>query len=820
PAKSNIESGRLFIDPRLGYGEFACVRYKDIPLVQGKIPGEHPVYHFGPGPNFKVFFGQNGLEIENISVWGYKLIWKPQEREFSLISKGLDGEDVPEKDFDFQRGECQLNSQREISFRCRPRSKVDICASPLSQSFYNSIMLVFFPLLLTLYLFRLNTSPPDIILYILLSRQTYPKIPILLIYTISSPCESLRIKCSVPGILPGIPEFSSPIDDKYFSVVTGSTWTYGGRLNFVIDWLEDNLLLPVKELPSCAVLDIGASTGETTVDLANRLYKLNPLIHVYGIDPGNHLGSNIRVKPSNLTFIQDDHRLRNARSLIKEPIKIILSFNVFINHYISQEAKQAVERMEDYLEEDGIILIGYGGVKTFEPLLWFLVSQKENKKLIPRQLITNQFTVINRPRPFLSWLNFIPDKDVSDSFRDELRLLDAKFLKVLFRGRGPQAKALRKAGAHCREFKSGSIFTFENKQPRRIELNRPILCIWAKIQSFLTSSPIKLKNVYLWSKRGVSSSVCISYVSLEEVNELLGLGCKVEVFNVGKFSISQSKKYPDKAMFGNVPEKDWLEKFPEYENNSVIIYINALHIALKGVKKNILIDPGYDAKKLITALENKGIKLEKIGNNTVVICTHPHFDHTGALMHQREPTLPGVRIYLNNTALHKLSEEDSIFLKTMNRIRETNPDFIFDKGDFRVPEVRAIFEKDNLLKYITGGGKLIPGIGCIEAQVTGVHSPGHWTLRVGLGSKKLIIPGDELSNEIWAKFLDLATTNPKAIRLIKKILQEAYNTGSYIFLFHNPHDSCFIKVEKCPSAASPLKNSIIKLLPLSRPRLR
>ncbi|MFH1505233.1 MAG: response regulator, partial [Candidatus Omnitrophota bacterium] len=160
PAKSNIESGRLFIDPRLGYGEFACVRYKDIPLVQGKIPGEHPVYHFGTGPNFKVFFGQNGLEIENINVRGYKPIWKPQEREFSLISKGLDGEDVPEKDFDFQRGSCHLDLQREISLKCRPRPKTDICASPISQSFYNSIMLVFFPLLLALYLFRLNTSPP------------------------------------------------------------------------------------------------------------------------------------------------------------------------------------------------------------------------------------------------------------------------------------------------------------------------------------------------------------------------------------------------------------------------------------------------------------------------------------------------------------------------------------------------------------------------------------------------------------------------------------------------------------------------------------
>jgi len=242
-----------------------------------------------------------------------------------------------------------------------------------------------------------------------------------------------------------------PIDDKYgrlydvlkavkpnISIRTTRRDNYPDSFTPFLSWLEANNYLPIENLSDSAIVEIGASYGYVTVDIGNWMLKLNPKVNIYGVDPGDHVGkliSGVQV-PNNVKFIRDDHRLK-GKDRPKEPIKVILNFNM-VDYYSYEEKRQIIFDMAQNLDEGGLLIIGYGRTRHGYPddRMCFLVLQRRENHLIPREVVANQFTNIDESSSFHSWKVYMSEEWASTFENIFVRLdrdMDEILTKVLMK---------------------------------------------------------------------------------------------------------------------------------------------------------------------------------------------------------------------------------------------------------------------------------------------------------------------------------------------------------------------------------------------------
>ena len=82
----------------------------------------------------------------------------------------------------------------------------------------------------------------------------------------------------------------------------------------------------------------------------------------------------------------------------------------------------------------------------------------------------------------------------------------------------------------------------------------------------------------------------------------------------------------------------------------------------------IVIDPGYECGRILSAIENEGATLSKI------ILTHGHFDHIGAVCDLQEKT--GAKVYIHKEDEVMLSDNDKNLANVLNgNVKLVPPDY-------------------------------------------------------------------------------------------------------------------------------------------------
>ncbi|MGE0268256.1 MAG: PfkB family carbohydrate kinase [Candidatus Omnitrophota bacterium] len=251
--------------------------------------------------------------------------------------------------------------------------------------------------------------------------------------------------------------------------------SYAGRTETFLNWLKQQTYLPLADLEGSAVVDIGSSYGFGTVELAGVLADVNSAVHVYGVDraPGlDGLRRTLRV-PDNVTFIKDDHRLTGAQR--PKNIKMIVSMNMFM-YYDAAARRTMLAQMNEYLEEGGLMVLGVGGPGEKNKSLNFLVLQKQDGQIIPRELVFNRsFYSFSTEQAFSYWQGYFSGdtaqafhswaSDVDEILKEERRTIRRRLFAegfIAWDRQEPeifqsQQKLLKAMGFVLNSFSDGSV---------------------------------------------------------------------------------------------------------------------------------------------------------------------------------------------------------------------------------------------------------------------------------------------------------------------------------------------------------------------------
>ncbi len=139
---------------------------------------------------------------------------------------------------------------------------------------------------------------------------------------------------------------------------------------------------------------------------------------------------------------------------------------------------------------------------------------------------------------------------------------------------------------------------------------------------------------------------------------------------------------------------------------------NCYILGAESTKEGLIIDPGADARRILKEIEDLGIKVK------LILVTHAHFDHIGALKIVKEATKVEV-------AMHAV---DASFLKTRSTA-----------GTMFHIDLKSLPSPDRLLK----DGDIID-IG--DLHFTVLHTPGHSPGGICLLGEGVVFTGDTLFN--------------------------------------------------------------------------
>lgn len=163
------------------------------------------------------------------------------------------------------------------------------------------------------------------------------------------------------------------------------------------------------------------------------------------------------------------------------------------------------------------------------------------------------------------------------------------------------------------------------------------------------------------------------------------------------------------------------------EPSPAVIGVNT-YLVQRG-DRTILIDAGGagfapNMGKMLAGLEAAGVATADID---VILLTHLHVDHIGALVTDGRPTFP-------NADLHVHQNDVAFFINAGNRAAAP-PDFrsFFDKAK------EAVDVYGDRVKTFTGETEVVPGI--TSRELFG-HTPGHCGFVIGSGDESLFVWGD------------------------------------------------------------------------------
>lgn len=257
---------------------------------------------------------------------------------------------------------------------------------------------------------------------------------------------------------------------------------------------------------------------------------------------------------------------------------------------------------------------------------------------------------------------------------------------------------------------------------------------------------------------------------------------------LGKFELyfiaNSSFKLDGGAMFGVVPKVIWEKLTPADEKNRILLGINPMLI--KASDKWIITDPGigdkFDEKNSdIFALDRKynlDFALKDIGltpeDINIVILSHLHFDHAGALTRLDEK---GRIVPTFSNAIHYIQKgEWEEALSPNERSRASY-----------IKENYLAIKENSLLRLIEGDTEIMPGIKTI---VTGGHTESHQIVLIESEKEKACFMGDFLPTSYHCKLPYIMAYDlfpHETLNQRKKLFKKAAEENWLICLMHDPY---------------------------------
>ena len=261
---------------------------------------------------------------------------------------------------------------------------------------------------------------------------------------------------------------------------------------------------------------------------------------------------------------------------------------------------------------------------------------------------------------------------------------------------------------------------------------------------------------------------------------MIAAGRKLGRFQLQRLSDGQFRM-DGGAVFGVVPKVLWEKVKTPDARNRVTLATNCLLV--RTPEANILIEAGVGPKLsdkerdiygyepspgLLSALAEVGLRSEDID---LVIMSHLHFDHCGALV---APGRDGELTPLFPRAKHVVQARE------LQAWRQPDPR---SKPSYK-PENLGILEESNRLLVVDGDANVAPGI---RVRVTGGHTAGHQAVYVTDQEQTVVFTGDFLYMRAflkvnWVSGLDLYPVESMERKV--SFLQEAARERQLIWFYH------------------------------------
>jgi glyoxylase-like metal-dependent hydrolase (beta-lactamase superfamily II) len=261
---------------------------------------------------------------------------------------------------------------------------------------------------------------------------------------------------------------------------------------------------------------------------------------------------------------------------------------------------------------------------------------------------------------------------------------------------------------------------------------------------------------------------------------VIAAGRKLGRFQLQRLSDGQFRM-DGGAVFGVVPKVLWEKVKTPDARNRVTLATNCLLV--RTPEANILIEAGVGPKLsdkerdiygyepspgLLAALAEVGLRSEDID---LVIMSHLHFDHCGALV---TPGRDGELTPLFPRAKHVVQARE------LQAWRQPDPR---SKPSYK-PENLRILEESNRLLVVDGDANVAPGI---RVRVTGGHTAGHQAVYVTDQEQTVVFTGDFLYMRAflkvnWVSGLDLYPVESMERKV--SFLQDAARERQLIWFYH------------------------------------
>ena len=261
---------------------------------------------------------------------------------------------------------------------------------------------------------------------------------------------------------------------------------------------------------------------------------------------------------------------------------------------------------------------------------------------------------------------------------------------------------------------------------------------------------------------------------------MIAAGRKLGRFQLQRLSDGQFRM-DGGAVFGVVPKVLWEKVKTPDARNRVTLATNCLLV--RTPEANILIEAGVGPKLsdkerdiygyepspgLLAALAEVGLRSEDID---LVIMSHLHFDHCGALV---APGRDGELTPLFPRAKHVVQARE------LQAWRHPDPR---SKPSYK-PENLGILEESNRLLVVDGDAAVAPGI---RVRVTGGHTAAHQAVYVTDQEQTVVFTGDFLYMRAflkvnWVSGLDLYPVESMERKV--SFLQEAARERQLIWFYH------------------------------------
>jgi glyoxylase-like metal-dependent hydrolase (beta-lactamase superfamily II) len=240
------------------------------------------------------------------------------------------------------------------------------------------------------------------------------------------------------------------------------------------------------------------------------------------------------------------------------------------------------------------------------------------------------------------------------------------------------------------------------------------------------------------------------------------------------------------AVFGVVPKKVWLKRYPADEENFCKMAMRCLYIAVG--EKKIIIETGAGEKQLQylkyynfkdvlpldEALQKLGTTCEDI---TDVILTHLHFDHCGGCT------------YIDNDGEIKMR-----FPNAAHWVGETQWDNFLNpnvrEADSYFTENMVLIEKSGKLQLIANDRFLCPEV---EMRIFDGHTVGQIVPYINYHGKTLVYVGDviPMSANIPLAWISAYDINPiYSMEEKQRLLDEAIEKEQILFFEHDAYTEC------------------------------